>query len=140
MGRTYWFECSKCGYRAKVSGGADRGINFFVQTIQCRDCKELYDAVTRLRIPDQPVARQNAFGLRQTRAVGAFQPVNSPPGFQSALNRLPYRGVNRFKWMPFKIQCPLSSNHRVQNWNAPARCPRCGAYLEQNAVPYRIWD
>jgi hypothetical protein len=30
MGRSYWFECPKCGYRAKVSGRADRGLSFFV--------------------------------------------------------------------------------------------------------------
>ena len=45
MGRTYLFECSKCGYRARVSGGADRGRHVVVQTILCADCKELYDAV-----------------------------------------------------------------------------------------------
>ena len=53
MGRSYWFECVKCGYRAKVSGRADRGLNFFVQTILCRDCRELYDAITRVKIPDE---------------------------------------------------------------------------------------
>jgi hypothetical protein len=50
MGRSFWFECSRCGYRATVSGGADRGRDLFVQTISCRDCRKLYDAVTRLRI------------------------------------------------------------------------------------------
>ena len=34
----------------KSSGRADRGLSFFVQTILCRDCRELYDAVTRLRV------------------------------------------------------------------------------------------
>ena len=53
MGRSYWFECPKCGYRAKVSGRADQGLTFFVQTILCCDCRELYDAVTRLKVPDE---------------------------------------------------------------------------------------
>ena len=53
MGRSYWFECVRCGYRAKVSGGSDRGLNVFVQTVVCRECKELFDAVTKLRLPDQ---------------------------------------------------------------------------------------
>jgi hypothetical protein len=52
MGRSYWFECPKCGYRAKVSGRADRGLTLFVQTILCSDCRQLYDAVTRLRVAD----------------------------------------------------------------------------------------
>jgi len=45
MGRTYLFECPKCGYRAKVSGGSDCGTRFGVQTVMCLDCKELHDAV-----------------------------------------------------------------------------------------------
>ena len=145
MGRSYWFECSKCGYRAKVSGRADRGLNCFVQTIVCRDCKELYDAVTRIRIPDEMpvnnthlkwpgrlnVARTNT-GLHRTRS--------SPPSFQSALNRLTYTGVKRFKWLQFKLQCPVAAFHRVQSWNDPDKCPRCGIYLDKNAIPYRIWE
>ena len=63
MGRSYWFECPKCGYRAKVSGRADRGLSFFVQTILCRDCRELYDAVTRLRVPDESGGWGNFGGL-----------------------------------------------------------------------------
>ena len=53
MGRSYWFECPKCGYRARVSGRADQGLSFVVQTILCCDCRELYDAVTRLKVPDE---------------------------------------------------------------------------------------
>src|SRR5207248_3422048 len=99
MGRSYWFECSKCGYRAKVSGGADRGLHFFVQTIACRDCKQLYDAVTRLRVPDE-----SAFGLGVStsgwrRRGQTVQRVSFPPDFQAVLNRLPYRGVRRLKWL-----------------------------------------
>ena len=56
MGRSYWFERSRCGYRAKVSGRADRGLHCVVQTILCRDCKELYDAVIRLRISEPALA------------------------------------------------------------------------------------
>ena len=51
MGRSYWFECARCGYRAKVSGREDRGRTFFVQTEFCRDCRELYDAVSRALVP-----------------------------------------------------------------------------------------
>src|SRR2546428_13016771 len=104
MGRSYWFECSKCGYRAKVSGGSDRGLHFFIQTIACRDCKQLYDAVTRLRVPDE-----SSFGLGVStsgwrRSGGqTVQRVSLPPDFQAVLNRLPYRGVRRLKWLTFKL-------------------------------------
>jgi hypothetical protein len=142
MGRSYWFECAKCGYRARISGRADRGLNFFVQTIVCRDCKELYDAVTRIRIPDsKPAKLTGLWGKWQHSGFLDRQSIpEKPPSFNSALNRLQYIGVQCFKWVHFKAQCPVASHHRVQNWNEPNKCPRCGSYLEKAAVPYRLWD
>jgi hypothetical protein len=143
MGRSYWFECGRCGYRAKVSGKADRGLNFFVQTIVCQDCRELYDAVTRLKVPEEARLEMpgKPSGLRRLSFLGRQTAANSkPPSFQSALNRLQYRGIKHFKWLNFKTQCPVSTHHRVQSWNEPNKCPRCGVHLEKGALPYRIWD
>jgi hypothetical protein len=141
MGRSYWFECAKCGYRATVSGRTDRGVHFFVQTILCRDCKALYDAVTKLKFPDEGrLGLLKPLGLRQPKKPNVSRPPSTPPSFQAALNRLPYTGVKRFRWVHFQLQCPVSKIHRVQTWNEPDRCPRCGLYLEKNALPYRIWD
>ena len=139
MGRSYWFECPKCGYRTKVSGRADQGLSFSVQTMLCRDCRELYDAVTRVRVPDEPpawggLAAWSRAQLNSQRGSGA------PPSFQTVVNRLPRPGVARFKWLAFKLQCPVSGLHRVRGWNEPDRCPKCGTYLEQSALPYRLWD
>jgi hypothetical protein len=134
MGRSYWFECPKCGYRAKVSGRADRGLGFFVQTILCRDCRELHEAVIRLRVPDE-------FGRLRRENMCKVEPNTvQPPSFQVVLNRLPPTGVKRFKWLTFKPQCPVSAIHRVRNWNDPDRCPKCGVFLEKGALPYRLWD
>src|SRR5262249_29958690 len=139
VGRSYWFECGKCGFRAKVSGRADRGLNFAVQTIHCRDCKSLYDTVIRLRVPDalNECLRPS---LRTQNLLSPQKTVSSPPTFEAVLNRLPFKGIRQFKWLRFKPQCPLSAYHRVEEWNAPAKCPRCGVYLEQSAMPYRLWD
>jgi hypothetical protein len=139
MGRTYWFECSKCGYRAQVSGRPDRGLNVFVQTIACTDCKALYDAVVRLRVPDESKGVGLSLGLNGFRAPIRQRNV-SPPTFQTALNRLPYKGVRHYKWFNFKPQCPASPIHRVQNWSEADKCPRCGLYLDKNALPYRFWE
>ena len=141
MGRSYWFECSKCGFRAKVSGRADRGLNCFVQTIVCHDCRELYDAVTRVRAPgaSEDKTRLNGPLLRRPQAPARPSPADTPPSFQSVLNHLAYVAMRRFQWRDFSLRCPLSSLHRVQPWNDPDKCPRCGAYLEKSAVPYRIW-
>ena len=139
MGRSYWFECPKCSYRAIVAGRADCGLALAVQTILCRDCKQLYDAVTRLKIVDDLSGWGGVGGLHNGRLPKA-RPITAPPSFQAALNRLPPTGVRRFKWLPFKLQCPVSTLHRVRSWSDPDRCPKCGIFLEKSALPYRLWD
>jgi hypothetical protein len=142
MGRTYWFECSRCGYRAKASGREDRGFGFFIQTIACRDCKSLYDAVIRMKTPVDPDSkiRNGSFGLQGFRPANRLRAPTSPPVFQSVLNRLTFRGVKKFEWVQFKPQCPVSASHRVEPWNDPDKCPRCATYMEKHPLPYRIWD
>ena len=140
MGRSYWFECPKCGYRARVSGRADGGLSFVVQTILCRDCRELYDAVTRLKVPGEWGGLATFGGVRKARVPKAHPRLTTPPSFQVVLNRLPPTGSKRFKWLPFEIQCPVSAAHRVRNWSDPDLCPKCGIYLEKSALPYRLWD
>src|ERR1043166_9017831 len=104
MGRSYWFECSRCGYRAKVSGGADRGFHFSVQTIACQDCRQLYDAVTRLRVLHESGTRNMAWSWRQPTSMRPRRSPSVPPTFETVLNRLLYRGIKRFKWVNFKLQ------------------------------------
>jgi hypothetical protein len=139
MGRSYWFECARCGYRAKVSGREDRGRTFFVQTVFCRDCRELYDAVTRLKVADDPVRFGN-FAAWRWATPDLRRTFSAPPAFQAVLSRLPQRGVKRFRWLPFKLQCPVSAIHQVRSWNDPDKCPRCSVFLEKSALPYRLWD
>jgi len=122
MGRTYLFECSRCGYRVCVAGGADEGEHFAVQTIACADCKVLHDAVVRFKA--SPWLRGN--------------PPKTAPKFAAVLNRLPPRGARQ--WLKFKPACPVSPLHRIRFWKQPDKCPRCGIFLELNAIPFRIWD
>jgi hypothetical protein len=121
MGRTYLFECSGCGYRARVSGGADRSERMAVQTILCADCRELYDAVVEFKVSRQ---KENH--------------PKTAPRFSVLLNRLPPRGAR--KWIKLKLACPVSPLHRVRMWNQPDKCPKCGVYLELDGKPFRIWD
>lgn len=137
MGRTYLFECSKCGYRAKVSGGADSGLHFAIQTITCSDCKELHDAVTEMKVPIVPPTAR--WKLKNGRLDAVEIPVPTPK-VQAMLNRLPPSGAKRFRWLKFKLACPVSPIHRVKEWQTPGKCPRCGAFLECNALPFRRWD
>jgi hypothetical protein len=137
MGRSYWFECSKCGYRAKVSGGEDRGVFLMVRTIACRDCKELYDAIIRMKVPVEPGTSADRESLGSGNSSCSSK---HPPIFQVALNRLTVTGARAFKWIQYPLRCPAMGFHRVQPWNDPDKCPRCGIYLERTTLPYRIWE
>jgi predicted RNA-binding Zn-ribbon protein involved in translation (DUF1610 family) len=142
MGRTYIFECPKCGYQARVSGRADRGWHFVAQTILCLECKELYDAVTRFKVPvvsplAEALARKRLKSLRET---ASRKTAARPPTFAVALNRLPPPGAKPFRWLSFLPACPVCPRHRIREWNQPDRCPKCGVLMEQNALPFRIWD
>lgn len=135
MGRSYLFECAKCEYKAKVSGGPDNGFEVVVQTAACRDCRKLFDSVVRWRVPDTGLKIPSEFQRMRLRKKD-----ETPPTLETALNRLLPVGIKRFKWVSFKIRCPVSLAHRVNAWNEPGKCPRCGSFMEKNALPFRYWD
>src|SRR5271157_5857817 len=108
MGRSYWFECPKCSYRVKVSGRPDRGLHLFVETVHCRDCRELHDVVTRMRVPDgaqKPVpGRPWAGSLQSHKFVALSGGTDGPPTFLAALGRLTCGGFTIWRWLEFKPQ------------------------------------
>jgi len=133
MGRTYLFECEKCGYRAKVGGGTQRGRHLTAQTILCLDCRVLFDAVTELKVPAVPASNLNQWKLKPDRNP------KKAPRFETALNRL-LPGDGRFHWIEFKPACPVSERHRVRIWKQPGKCPKCGVFLDGSAAPYKQWE
>lgn len=143
MGRTYQFECPKCEYRARVSGGPDRGVQVVVQTIHCQDCKALYDAVIAVKTPVAPEPEPQPEPKPAEQKPDAKpvppKPVRAPT-FASAVNRLPPIPLKRTEWKKFPLMCPISSLHRIKDWKQPGRCPRCGVYLEPGSLPFRLWD
>jgi hypothetical protein len=136
MGRSYLFECSKCDYKARVSGGADSGAEFAVQTTWCRDCRIVFDSVVRLKMPDAGL--KIPFELQRFRGRRADH--EKPPAFESIVNRLPLPAGKLAKWVQFRLRCPVSLAHRVSAWNDPGKCPRCGNFMEKNALPFRYWE
>jgi hypothetical protein len=142
MGRTYLFECSKCGYRATVSGGADRGFHVAVQTVLCFECKQLHDAVTEFRVSRVPPLLRPALRKRLKPLVeaAAGKRLKRPPTLAAALNRLPLLNARHFEWLRFAPACPVFPRHRIREWNQPDRCPKCGVLLQVNALPFRLWD
>ena len=142
MGRTYLFECPRCEFRAKVSGRADKNFTLQVQTILCRDCRNLYDAVIRMKLPEPPLNPTGKIGskLRATNLLRVQTTQEPAPTFQAALNRLAFVGAKRQRWVEFKLRCPVTPSHRVREWNDPDKCPKCGTLMEKHALPFRIWD
>lgn len=151
MGKLYLFECPKCAYRAKVSGGDESGMTFSSRTITCRDCKSLYEVVTQIRAPLRKPKGKREFSsgfeklsqlrwLSTLRSSATEDGPDNPPSFDAALNRLTRVAIKNSRWINLRLRCPVSRFHRVEMWNAPAKCPRCGCYLESSATPYRIWD
>ncbi len=138
MGRSYAYECPKCGYQARISGGADCGVLVWVQTISCQDCKKLYDAVVRLKAPD--VNASDSGGSGNISSPKSRLLPTPPPSFETVVARVRPTGQKRFRWFSYKLQCPVSPIHRVQAWNEPDRCPKCGTFLEKGALPFRLWE
>ena len=142
MGRSYEYECPKCGYKARVSGRADTGAMVAVQTVFCRDCREIRDAVIRVKVVESFNAWSENTLLSLRKGPGKNSKATSAlaPRLESVLNRLPIFRALGANWEDFKPGCPVSPHHRVQVWNDPGKCPRCGIFLERGALPYRIWE
>ena len=131
MGRSYLFECPKCSYKSTVSGGADAGLDCAVQTVVCRDCRKLLDAIVRLRVV------QN--GNLKAAQGNPTSKSTFPPPFEHVLRQLPLPTSQPFHWADFPLRCPVSATHTVERWNNPGKCPKCGAFLEKGGLPFRIW-
>ncbi len=133
MGRTYHFHCTQCQYHADVSGGADNGLNCDVQTIHCHACRELFDVFTRVR--------RETGHQEPARKFSAFARPEIPPVLlRDSLFAAKRAAPRRFEWQKIKPACPVSPKHSVEAWKHPGRCPRCHAFMEQEGIPFRIWE
>ena len=132
MGKTYLFECPQCQYRVMISGGVDGGLHCEIQTIICRDCRQLYDVFVRQR------RRQDAVDL--VKFPGFHRPDIPPVVLrESSVNPSPKPRAPLI-WRDSKLSCPVASDHPVEPWSDPGRCPRCGNFMERNGFPFRAWD
>jgi hypothetical protein len=142
VGRTYHFECPHCQYRARVSGGTDGGVNCVIQTIACRNCRELFDVFTRVRKRDSGAkaeAKMQRKMLPERLSIPPMmlvQHVNREFQNQPRLRVAPPAAW----WENVKVACPISELHRIELWKHPGRCPRCGNFMEKNGFPFRLWD
>jgi hypothetical protein len=105
----------------------------------CRDCRKLYDAVKRLRVAAEP-QRGMKLGLKHSGLAKRHDGPPRPPTFEAALNRLAIEGLQKSRWIKFDLRCPVSAWHKIEEWRDPGLCPRCGTFLDKDAVPYRIWE
>jgi len=139
MGRTHLFECTKCGYRATVTGGGAHGPHLAVQTIHCLDCRELFDAVTELKVPATLVSSLPRWKLKPTPFENGPS-EEKPPTIAAALNYLVVGRGQHFRWVRYQTVCPVSARHRIRLWKQPGKCPKCGAFLEGSGTPVKAWD
>jgi hypothetical protein len=98
-----------------------------VQTVVCRDCRELYDVFTRVR-------RRETDEARPVKFPGFFRPEIPPVILRGGA------AGRRLVWQKFKPACPVNAKHFVELWKDPGRCPRCGNFMEKNGLPFRLWD
>jgi hypothetical protein len=133
MGRTFHYHCTQCQYRASISGGADGGVNCDVQTIVCRECRELFDVFTRVR--------RELGHMKFARNFPAFVRLEIPPVIlRDSLFAPKPAAPRRFEWQKLKLECPVTAKHFVEAWKHPGRCPRCHAFMEQEGLPFRLWE
>ena len=130
MGRTYVFQCSRCGYQAKVSGGLEQGFHCVTKTIVCADCKALQDVPVKMRVAEGAPAPHNG-----TKKSAGLLPEQPDPTKILLFGEPP-----RTKWVSVRPGCPVAAHHRVEVWTAPGKCPRCGNFVERTVLPFRIWD
>lgn len=131
-----------CHYHARVAGGVEKGVHCAVQTILCRDCRELHDVITRRQAAEGEQPPRPGLRLMETPQIPPLLLVRQP--FRMLVPK-PARAVCRampspLQWLDLKAVCPVAAVHRVETWQNPGRCPRCGTYLERNLVPWREWD
>jgi hypothetical protein len=133
VGKTYHYQCLRCQYHADISGGADSGVNCDVQTIVCKDCRELFDVFTRVR---------RVIGRRElARNFSAFNRPEIPPVIlRDSLFAVKPAVPRRFEWHKMELECPVSPKHFVEAWKNPGRCPRCYNFMEQQGLPFRVWE
>ena len=132
VGRTYIYECPQCQYRAKISGGTDSGLHCEIQTVICRECRELFDVFTR--------QRRRAGAADVIRFPGFYRPEIPPVILRDSSVNPRRERLRPLVWRTFDLVCPQDPKHFVEPWNDPGRCPRCGNFLERNGLPFRLWD
>ena len=133
MGRTFHYHCTQCQYRARIAGGADSGVNCDVQTVFCRECRELFDIFTRVR----RTAGHREFAGKFPAPV---RPEIPPVILRESLFARKPAEPRRFEWQKIKLACPVAAKHFVETWKHPGRCPRCYAFMEQEGLPFRVWE
>lgn len=132
VGKTYQFECPLCQYQAKISGGADGGLHCEIQTVTCRECRQLYDVYTKVR--------RRAGAVERIKFPGFFRPEIPPVMLRASTSRPDQGAAPKLVWQAFAPACPVQPKHPVMPWNDPGRCPRCGCFMEKGGFPFRIWD
>jgi hypothetical protein len=95
--------------------------------------------VTELKVPATPASNLSRWKLKPTPFdIGPGD--DKPPTFAAALNCLVVGDERSYRWVQYKIACPISTRHRIRPWKQPGKCPKCGVFLDGSGTPFKAWD
>jgi len=103
-----------------------------IQTVICRDCRQLYDVVLKQR------KREDAVSV--VKFPGFYRPDIPPVVLGESSVSPPKAPLPPLVWQQTELSCPVDADHFVEAWNDPGRCPRCGNFMERNGFPFKSWD
>jgi hypothetical protein len=165
MAQIRQYRCPKCDYRAEVSGGEDRGLEIYTQTIVCKDCRELRDVpVRKFELPED---KHKIYPDPQaTPLVSAWVKFKAGELRRAAQPDAPaaqFAHLGHY-WKPVPLKCPTNPFHTVLPWfgmhlpleeeldrdgalatadnmSKPGEgaCPKCGSRMVRSQ-PVATWE
>ncbi|MEZ0324451.1 MAG: hypothetical protein ACAH95_00970 [Fimbriimonas sp.] len=165
MAQIRQFRCPGCDYRAEVSGGEDRGLEVYTQTVVCNECKEIRDVPARRF--ELPKDKQQIYPDPQSKPLlsawvkfkaGELQRATKPDVVAAH-----YAHLSHY-WKSVVLKCPNNPFHKVQPWfgmhlpleeelekgasygtsddttkRASGLCPRCSQHMVRSQ-PLATWE
>ncbi len=117
MAQIRQFRCPNCDFRAEASGGEDRGLEIYIQTVVCNECKELLDVP--MRRFELPKDKAQVFPDPQQKPLlsawvkfkaGEMSRASKPDSVAAQYPHLAHY------WKKVNLKCPNNPYHKVQAW------------------------
>ncbi len=117
MAQIRQFRCPNCDFRAEVSGGEDRGLEVYIQTVVCKECTEIRDVpARRFELPED---REKIYPDQQAKPLisawlifkaGELRRAAKPESVAAQCTHLSHY------WKQVVLKCPNNPFHKVVPW------------------------